>query len=95
MATYIMLGKYTIGAINDISIERSKKATAVIEGCGGQLKAVYALLGEIDIVVIVDFPGLKDAMKASVELTKLLGISFSTSPAMGIEEFDKLVQEKH
>lgn len=94
MATYIMFGKYTLGSINDISIERSKKATTVIESCGGQLKAVYALLGEIDIVAIVDFPGSKEAMKTSVELSKLLGISFSTSPAMDVEEFDKLVQEK-
>ena len=94
MAMYFMLGKYTIGAVKDISAERLEKATAVIEGCGGQLKAVYALLGEIDLVAMVEFPGLKEAMKASVQLSKLTGILFSTSPAMTIEEFDKLAQEK-
>jgi hypothetical protein len=32
------------------------------------------------------------AVKASVELNKLLGISFTTSPAVTVEEFDKLFE---
>jgi len=39
----------------------------------------------------VDFPGVAEAMKASVALAKLTGIGFTTSPAVPIEEFDKLV----
>jgi hypothetical protein len=31
-------------------------------------------------------------MKASVELARMLGISFTTAPAVTIEEFDKLVE---
>lgn len=31
-------------------------------------------------------------MKASVELAKLLGISFTTAPAVTVEEFDKLIE---
>ena len=58
---------------------------------GGEVKAAYALLGETDVVIIVDFPGVKEAMKASVELTKLLGIAFTTAPAVTMEEFDKLI----
>ena len=53
--------------------------------------AVYATMGKTDILVIAEFPGIKEAMKASVELNKALGISFSTVPALRIEEFDKLV----
>jgi len=59
---------------------------------GGKVEAGYALLGETDVVVIVDFPGVKEAMKASVELTKLLGISFTTAPAVTMEEFDELIE---
>ena len=40
----------------------------------------------------MDFPGVKEAMKASVELTKLLGISFRTVPAVTVSEFDELVE---
>lgn len=91
MATYIMFGKYSPGSIKEISGERNKKAMALAEKAGGQVKAVYALLGSPDIVVIAEFPGTNEAMKASVELTKLLEVSFTTAPALPIEEFDKLV----
>jgi len=91
MATYLMLGKYSIEAVKEISAERTKKAAALIKECGGEVKAWYALLGEKDLLFIVEFPGTEEAMRASVELTKLLGISFTTAPAVTVEEFDKLV----
>jgi len=94
MATYFMFGKFSTDAVKEISAERTKKSTAIVKGCGGQIKALYALLGEIDAVAIVEFPGVKEAMKASIELTKLLGISFTTAPAVTIEEFDKLFEER-
>jgi uncharacterized protein with GYD domain len=90
MTTYIMFGKFSTGAVKEISAERTKKSATIVEGCGGKVKALYALLGEIDALAIVDFPNLEQAMKASVELTKMLGISFTTSPAITVEEFDKL-----
>ncbi len=92
MATYIMFGKMSINAVKNISSERTKKAAAIVEKCGGQIKAVYALLGETDVVAVIDFPGLKEAMKASVELSKLLGISFTTAPAVTMQEVDKLIE---
>jgi uncharacterized protein with GYD domain len=64
----------------------------VIGDAGGKVKAGYALLGNPDLVLITDFPGVKEAMKASVELTKLLGISFTTSPAVSVEDFDNLFE---
>lgn len=94
MATYFMFGKFSTDAVKKISAERTKKSTAIVKDCGGQVKAIYALLGEIDAVAIADFPGVKEAMKASVELSKLLGISFTTAPAVTIEEFDKLFKER-
>jgi uncharacterized protein with GYD domain len=91
MATYVMFGKYSIDAIGQISAARTKSATAVIRDCGGELKAGYALLGEKDLVFIVEFPGTREVMKASVALSKLLGIGFTTAPAVSVEEFDKLI----
>ena len=41
----------------------------------------------------MDFPDAGQAMKASVALTKLLGISFTTSPAVTVEDFDKMMEE--
>jgi len=69
------------------------KSTAIIEEYGGRIQAIYALLGGADVLAIIDFPGMNEAMKASIELTKLLGIAFSTSPAMTVDEFDKLAEK--
>jgi uncharacterized protein with GYD domain len=52
---------------------------------------MYALLGNYDLALVIDFPTTSDAMKASIGLTKLTGISFTTSAAVTVEEFDKIV----
>jgi hypothetical protein len=41
----------------------------------------------------VDFPGVEQAMKASVALTKMTGVSFTSSPAVPVEDFDKMMAE--
>jgi uncharacterized protein with GYD domain len=87
-----MFGKFSVDAVREISAERTKRAAAIVDINGGKVKDIYALLGETDVVAIVDFPGLKEAMKASVELTKLLGISFITAPTVPVEEFDSLMR---
>lgn len=90
MSTYIMFGKYSVDSVKQISAERTQKATKLIADNGGSVKSGYALLGKPDLVFVVDFPSNKDAMKTSVGLAKLLGISFTTAPAVSMEEFDQL-----
>jgi len=93
MTTYILFGKMTVNVVKDISSVRTMNATNIIEKYGGQIQALYALLGGADVLAIIDFPGMNEAMKASLELTKLLGIAFTTSPAMTMVEFDKLAEK--
>lgn len=92
MATFFMFGKYSLDAEKEISAQRTTAASEVIRGLGGEFKSAYALLGVSDLVLIVELPGVNEAVKASVELGKKLGISFTTSPAMSVEEFDELIQ---
>jgi uncharacterized protein with GYD domain len=91
MSTYFMFGKYSQASIKEISAKRTQEAIRMIEQNGGKLKAGYALLGETDLVIMAEFPGNEQAMKTSVALSKLLGVSFATYPAVSMEEFDKLV----
>ena len=91
MSTYFMFGKYSLDSIRQVSARRTDQATALIKQCDGTLQSGYALLGEHDLVLIAEFPGPEQAMQASVGLARLLGISFTTAPAVGIEAFDKLV----
>jgi len=92
MATYLMFGKYSLEAVKAISAKRTDRTIALIKQNGGELKAGYALLGDIDLVLIVDLPDTEGAMKTSVALSKLLGISFSTVPAVNVADFDKLME---
>jgi uncharacterized protein with GYD domain len=93
MATFFMFGRYTIDALGKISVERTRQAHAEIERLGGKVKSVYALLGEYDLVMIVDLPRMTDAMKASIAIKRLMDISFFTAAAVPIEEFDQLIGE--
>ena len=93
MATYLMFGKYSMGAVKEISAERTDKATALVKEFGGEIKSGYALLGENDLVLIVDLPNTEQAIKTSVALTKLLGIAFTTAPAVTVEDFDQMMTE--
>jgi uncharacterized protein with GYD domain len=86
-----MLGKYSSEAIKGITAERTKEVMDTIEKCGGKTGSMYALLGSYDLAFVVDFPGDKEALKASVTLTRLTGIGFTTSPAFTVEEFDKVI----
>ena len=91
MATYLMFGKYSADSIKAISAERTGEAAALLKKHGGALKSGYALLGENDLVLIVELPSTEQAVKASVELSKMTGIAFTTSPAISVEDFDKLI----
>jgi uncharacterized protein with GYD domain len=48
-----------------ISAARSTKALALIEKHGGKLKAGYVLLGDVDLVLIVEMPDSGQAIKTS------------------------------
>ncbi|MGE5162584.1 MAG: GYD domain-containing protein [Sphingobacteriales bacterium] len=91
MATYLMFGKYSAESLKGISARRSDETRALIKKNGGELKAGYAALGGVDLVLIVDLPDTPRAMATSAALAKMTGIAFTTSPAVTIEEFDKLV----
>ncbi|NIO04184.1 MAG: GYD domain-containing protein [Proteobacteria bacterium] len=93
MATFLMFGKYSTEALRGIRPERTDEFIAIVKRFGGDVKAIYQLLGEVDLVCIVAFPGIEQAMQASVALGKLTGISFTTLPAITVEEFDKLMAE--
>ena len=91
MAKFFMYGKYTKDAMEGISADRTKKALDAIVKAGGKVSSMYALLGKYDIVLITDFPGVAEVMKASIALKKLTNISFTSFPAISMEEFDKII----
>jgi len=93
MPIFMMFGKYSSEALKGISPERTDKAVEVIKKNGGKVISMYAVLGEHDLVFTLDFPDSEKALAASVALNKLTGISFTTSPVVEVEKFDKLITE--
>jgi len=91
MATYFMFGKYTLEALKGISAKRTEEAVALIKQHGGEMKAAYALLGEVDLVLVVDLPDNGQAMKLSAAMAEKFNISFTTAPAVSVADFDKLM----
>lgn len=93
MATFIMSGKYSLESIKQISSQRTQQSIELIKKNGGELKSGYSLLGETDLILIVDFPDTEKAMKTSVGLSKMLGIAFTTAPAVTLDDFDKMMED--
>jgi uncharacterized protein with GYD domain len=91
MQTFFMFGKYSATSLEKISGERTKKAISLVKSNGGEIKSIYALLGNTDLVIIVDLPGIEAAMKVAVAMAKATGIAFVTAPAVEVDQFDKLL----
>jgi uncharacterized protein with GYD domain len=87
----MMFGKYTAEAMQGISPERTENAIQLIKANGGKVVSMVAVMGEHDLVFTLDFPDAESAFAASVGLNKLTGISFTTSPVVEVEMFDKLI----
>ena len=93
MATYFLFGKYSADAIKGMSSDRTEKAGKLVKEFGGEVKSVYALLGEKDLVIIASFPDSGQALKSSLAISKLTGIAFSTSEAVAVEDFDRMISD--
>ena len=91
MPIFMMFGKYTTQAMQNISPDRTEKAVEVINANGGKVVSMYAVMGKHDLVFTLDFPDAENAFATSVALNTLTGIAFTTSPVVEVEMFDKLI----
>jgi uncharacterized protein with GYD domain len=91
MPVFMMFGKYTRDSLRQASAERTREAIKVIEKYDGKVISMYALLGENDLVITLDFPDTEKALAASMTLNKLTGIRFTTTPVVEVEKFDHLL----
>ena len=93
MPIFMMFGKYNQDSIKGVSRERTEKAVEIIGQNGGKVISMFAVVGEHDLVFTLDFPTTENALAASVALTMLTGISFTTSPVVDVEQFDRMISE--
>lgn len=93
MNTYLLFGKYSSSALKNASATRTRKAEHLIGRFRGKVKAMYALIGAYDLLIVVELPGIEEVVKVSTGLMGLTGITFTTVPAISVDTFDRLVTE--
>ena len=89
MTTYITLLRYTTEGMKGISPARTNESNEAIKRAGGKLVGGYETLGAYDAVIIAEYPDERAAMKANIELSKLIGVSSNTLIAIPIQDFDQ------
>jgi uncharacterized protein with GYD domain len=91
MKTFLIFGKSSSSELKEISIRYRAELVSLVVGFGGDVKSMYVMLREKYLVLILAFPEIKRAMKASVALSKLTGISFRILPAVPVDEFNEIM----
>ena len=81
--------RYTLEGVKGISSHRTGEVKETIKRGGGKHVAGYELLGEYDVLIIAEYPDEKAAIRATIEINKLIGASSHTMVAIPIEEFDQ------
>ncbi len=92
MAKYVSLYRYT-GEIKGGGPERFKSAQAIVAAENCEIISVYGLLGEHDILTVVECPDNRAAMKVAAKVGNLIGARSSTMPAVDRDDFLGLLTE--
>lgn len=95
MATFISLLRYTHQGITTIKdapgrIDAARKAYRAL---GAEIKALYLVMGQYDIVALVEAPDDATAVKAALTLGSKGNVTSETLRAFTEEEFRKIVAD--
>lgn len=95
MSTYITLWKYTKDGLMDIkktpkNFELAKK---IIKNAGGKLLSIYGLMGEYDVITIMEMPDEKTAASTILRICSTGRITSQTMTALSIDDFLKIAKE--
>lgn len=89
MSTYILLGVLTDQGTEQLKVhpEWIDNLNHDLEEMGVKLLAQYAVLGQYDLVTIVEAPDNKTVVKLSTQLTLRGSMKVMTLPALPISDF--------
>ena len=95
MPVYVTLWKYTRDGLMDIrnTAGRFEAVKKIIESHGGKLLTIYGLVGEHDVMTIIEMP---DKIAFSAAILKICSSGRITAQSMNaipIEEFLKITRE--
>ena len=96
MPKYLVQATYTVqgvkGLVSDSASGRRADVQAAVKALGGQLEAFYYVLGDDDVVSIVDLPDNASAAAMSLASTGSGAVRIRTTPLLTVEEVDKALE---
>lgn len=95
MPIYITLWKYTKEGLVDIknTTERYKVVQEIINAHGGHVINSYGLIGEYDVMTIVELPDEKALVASILKICSKGRVTAQTLTGLPIEEFLKITRE--
>jgi uncharacterized protein with GYD domain len=93
MATYIMLHRYTQKGIENIkqSPARLDAVKKAFKAMGAELKQIYLVAGQYDIVTINEAPNFETIAKCVLDLVSEGNVTTETLCAFTEDEFRKII----
>ena len=95
MQTYVTLWKYTKDGLMDIkkTPKRFEFVKKVINSAGGKLLSIYGLVGEYDVLTVMEMPDEKAAAATILKICSTGRITSQTMTALSLDEFLKIAKE--
>jgi len=95
MQTYVTLWKYTRDRLVDMKNTPNRYETVkkIIGDAGGKLLSIYGLIGEYDVVTIIEMPDEKVAASTILKICSKGRIASHTMTALSIEDFLNIAKE--
>jgi len=95
MPTYVTLWKYTRDGLVDMknTPDRYEAVKKIISDAGGKLLSIYGLIGEYDVITIMEMPDEKVAAATMLKICSKGRITSQTMTALSIDDFLKIARE--
>ena len=95
MSTYVTLWKYTRDGLMDMknTPDRCEVVKKIINEAGGKLLSIYGLIGEYDVITLMEMPDEKVAASTILKICSKGRITAQTMTALSIDDFIKIVKE--
>lgn len=95
MTNFVTLWKYTKDGLVDMkkTPERFDVVKKLIADAGGNLVSIYGLIGEYDVMTIMEMPDEKSAMATILKICSKGRVIPMTMTALSIEDFLKITKE--
>jgi uncharacterized protein with GYD domain len=89
MALYVTLWKYTKDGLMEVKKTQKhfEMAKKVIKASGGKLICIYGLMGQYDLLTVMEMPNDKVAATTILKVCSTGRITSETMPAMAIDDF--------